>query len=136
MARHGNIPVLHPASFMNTDRDLQREWLRRSLREQLQLLARPGDEALSGLPDGCVKADELAIDFDNSYRAYLANFGDELSKDARAALQEVEVLFDHMSRAVNADLWTDEAVAKSTEWSEVRRQALQALEYFDEAPAE
>jgi hypothetical protein len=41
-----------------------------------------------------------------------------------------------MSRAVNADLWTDEAVAKSTEWSEVRRQALQALEYFDEVPAE
>src|SRR5687767_185162 len=39
--------------------DVDRDWLRRSLREQLELLAAPGEHALARLPDGCVKADEL-----------------------------------------------------------------------------
>jgi hypothetical protein len=44
---------------------VDRDWLRRSLREELKLLAAPGDEALARLPKGCMKADELALDFDN-----------------------------------------------------------------------
>jgi hypothetical protein len=116
--------------------DVDREWLRRSLREQLELLAAPGDKALARLPDGCVKADELALDFDNFYQAYIGNFGSELSADARAALGAIDESFNRMSDPANAELWTDEAVATHPAWSEVRRQASRALEFFGETTAE
>lgn len=117
---------------MNVDRDL----LRRSLRGQLELLAAPGDHALARLADGCVKADELALDFDNFYQAYIGNFGSELSPDARKALRAIDESFNRMSGPENAKLWTDEAVATHPAWSEVRRQASRALELFGEAAAE
>lgn len=113
--------------------DIDREWLRRSLREQLELLAAPADHALARLPEGRVKADELALDFDNFYQAYVGNFGSELSPHARAALRAIDESFDRMSGPANAQLWTDEAVATHPAWSEVRRQASRALEVFGEA---
>ena len=115
--------------------NIARDWLRRSLREQLELLAAPGDQALARLPDGCVKADELALDFDNFYQAYLENFGDELSPDARAALDAIGKSFDRMSGLVNAELWSDQAVATHPAWLQVRGQAAQALELFAEETA-
>ena len=108
---------------MNDDR----EWLRRSLREQLERLAAPADQALACLPDGCATADELALDFNNFYRAYVDNFGDELSADARAALRAIDESLNRMSGPANAELWTDEAVATHPAWAEVRRRAARAL---------
>jgi hypothetical protein len=116
--------------------DVDRNWLRRSLREQLELLAAPADQALARLPDACVKADELALDVDNFYQAYIGNFGDELSPDARAALRAVDESLDCMSGPANAELWMDEAVATHPAWSEVRLQAARALELFGKAGAE
>lgn len=109
---------------MNVDRD----WLRRSLREQLELLAAPAEQSLTRLPDGCVKADELALDFENFYRAFVESFGDELSPEARAALRVIDESLDRMSGAENAELWTAEAVSAHPAWAEVRRQATRALE--------
>ncbi len=111
--------------------DVDRDWLRRSLREQLEVLASPADQALARLPDGCAKADELALDFDHYYHAYVGNFGDELAPDVRAALALIDRLFDRMSGAANAELWTDEAVAAHPAWLEVRGQAARALKLLD-----
>ena len=116
--------------------DVDRDWLRRSLREQLELLAAPGHQALARLPDGCVKADELALDFNNFYQAYVGNFGAELSPDARAALDAIEASFTRMSGPAHAELWTDEAVATHPAWSDVRRRAALALELIDETAAQ
>src|SRR4051794_33744316 len=116
--------------------DVDRDWLRRSLREQLELLAAPGDQALARRPDGCVKADELALDFENFYQAYVGNFGGELSPDARATLDAIDKLFDRMSGPVNAELWTDQAVATHPAWLQVRGQAARALMLFVQETAE
>jgi hypothetical protein len=110
--------------------DADRDWLRRSLREQLELLAAPGDQALASVPEGCVKADELALDFDNFYQAYMSNFASELSPDAREALRAIDESLDRMSGPENAELWTDEAVVTHPAWSDLRRQAARALELF------
>ena len=115
---------------------VDRDWLRRSLREQLELLGAPAIQALARLSDGCVKADELALDFDNFYRAYIENFGDELSPDARMALDAIDKSFDRMSGPANADLWTDAAVGAHAAWSEVRRQAGLALRLFNKDTAQ
>lgn len=117
---------------MNVDR----EALRRMLREQLELLAAPADQALAGVPDGCVKADELALDFDNDYRAYVSNCGEELSPEALAALRSIDELFDRMSRARNPELWTEDAVKAHPAWSDVRRKAAVALKLLDARTAE
>jgi hypothetical protein len=117
---------------MNVDLD----WLRRSLREQLELLAAPGEQALARLPDGCVKPDELSLDFDNFCQAYIVNCGSELSADVQRAIRAVEDSFKRMSGPANAELWTAEAVATHPAWAEVRHQASRALELFGEVTAE
>ena len=104
---------------------------RRRLREQLELLAAPADQSLAGVPDGCVKADELALDFDNDYDAYVSNWGEKLSPEALAALRSIDELFDRMSDTRNPELWTEEAVKAHPAWSDVRRQAALALRLFN-----
>ena|SRR5687767_10551833 len=116
--------------------DVDRDWLRRSLREQLELLAASADQTLARLANGCVKADELALDFDNFHHAYVGNFGGALSPDARAALHAIQQSFDCMSGQSNGELWTEEAVAAHPAWLEVRHQAARALKLFDEETAE
>ena len=86
------------------------KWIRESLRAQLELLALPGDAALARLPDGCVKADELALDFDNFYSAYIANCRDEITPRLTDVLQAIDGDFSAMSRSGSRDLWTEEAV--------------------------
>jgi hypothetical protein len=51
-------------------------------------------------------------------------------------LHIIDDLFNRMSGSANAELWTDEAVATHPAWSEVRRQASRALEFFGETAAE
>jgi hypothetical protein len=51
-----------------------------SLREALQALAAPGNDALALVPDGTVKADELALEFDNFSRPALESHESELTQ--------------------------------------------------------
>ena len=106
---------------------VDREWQRRALRDQLQRLAAPGDQALADYPDGCAKADELALDFHHSYTAYTSNFANEISPAALEALRTLDACLDRMSGHDNAHLWTDDAVRQHPAWSEVRRLAKRAL---------
>ncbi len=108
---------------MNVDR----EWITQELRNSLRAMAGPGSEALASLPDWTVKADELALDFDNFVHAYLGNFGDEVSPYQRDALLAVDALLDGMSGEEHAELWTEHAVVNHPKWEAVRALAQDAL---------
>ncbi|MCB9892123.1 MAG: hypothetical protein H6833_10785 [Planctomycetes bacterium] len=103
------------------------EWITRELQSSLRLLAADGPEALACLPDGCLKADELALDYDNFLHAYLGNVGDVVSSAQRAALLRVDELLTAMSGSHRAHLWTDDAVRRDARWAAVRAAAREAL---------
>jgi hypothetical protein len=107
--------------------DVNREWLFRSLRDSLRLLAADGETALDGVPDGCCKPDELALDFDNFRAAVVGNFAAELPPELMAALAEVDAAFGPIAE----DGWSEEAVRSAPEWAAVRERAGVALRLLD-----
>ena len=70
---------------------IKRTFILDGLRDALQTLAAPGDVALALVPDGTVKADELALDFDNVGRAALESLESELTQAQRENLVAVTV---------------------------------------------
>jgi hypothetical protein len=106
---------------------LDRDWLFRELRRSLALLAADGDTALAGLPYGCCKPDELALDFDNFRAAVVGNFASELPPDLLATLAEVD---DAFVRAPG-DAWSEEAVLSHPAWAVIRERAGAALALLD-----
>src|SRR5262245_47075534 len=66
--------------------EFNRKWLFRKLRHSLSLLAADGQTALAGVPDGCCKPEELALDFDNFRSAVLDSFAAELPPELVVAL--------------------------------------------------
>ena len=115
---------------------IKRTFILDGLRDALQALAAPGDVALALVADGAVKADELALDFDNFWRAALESLESELTQAQRESLVAVDRLLDAMSGARHRDLWTEEAVRTHPKWQEVREAAKRALADFgwDEGP--
>lgn len=119
---------------VNTD---DTAWTIVELRHSLQALAMPADVQLALYPDFVCKGDELAIDFDNFYRAVRGNYPDEFSADQWATLEAIDRVLEEMSGAENAERWTDNAVRTSSDWSTVRelaRIALDALGWEVTAP--
>lgn len=110
--------------------EVNREWLLRGLCQSLVLLAADGETALAGVPDGCCKPDELALDFDDYRQAVVGNFRGELPPELVAALAAVDAAFD----AVHGDGWSDEAVRSSPEWATIRERAGLALAVFGQLP--
>lgn len=100
----------------------------KELRSSLCLLAGDGRDALNALPDGCVKADELALDYNNWLEIAVANCGTALRSGQREALAQVDQLLDQMSGASNARLWTEEAVISDDRWEQVRAAAKHAVD--------
>jgi hypothetical protein len=100
-----------------------REWLFRQLRDALRLLAADGDTALAGVPDGCCKPDELALDFHYAREAVVGNFAAELPPGALGALAEVDAAFGPIA----GDGWSEAAVRAAPEWAAVRERAGAAL---------
>ena len=98
-----------------------------SLRQSLEGLALPGEVALRRLPPNVVRADELALDFDNYFTAYRGNFGTELTAQQLAALEQVHQLLAQMSGPGNSSLWSDGAVITHHRWTEVRDAAQRAI---------
>jgi hypothetical protein len=90
------------------------------LKRCLSLLASPGREALAAIPDGCVKSDELALEFDDALRVARGAMWPRLTPEARAALEAVDQLLTRMSGEQNQELWTDGAVIAHPRWMEVR----------------
>lgn len=104
-----------------------REFLESETRRTLISLASPRPEALSRVPAGTCRPDELALEFDDVVHAFVGNSGEEVSDLARVALARVDSLLDAMSREPSADLWTNQAVCDHPRWSEVRQPARDAL---------
>ena len=108
---------------MNVDH----KWIARELRNALKALASPGSQALASVSDGTVKADELALDYDNFMHAYLGNFRDEISQSQRDALLAIDAMLQGISGRENAELWTEEAVVNHPKSESVRGLARNAL---------
>lgn len=106
---------------------VNREWLFRELRQSLGLLAADGDIALTGLPDGCCKADELALDFGNFRSAIVGTFAAELPPDVVAALAGVDAALG----GIGSKDWSEEAVRSSPAWAAVRERAGVALQLLE-----
>jgi hypothetical protein len=102
---------------------VDRQWRFRNLRRSLALLAADGAAALAGVPEGCCKPDELALDFDNFQAAVVGNFADELPSDLIAALDGVGTALS----GIRGDGWSGDAFRSSPEWAIVRERAGTAL---------
>jgi hypothetical protein len=113
-----------------TTEGINREFILDGLRQIVRMLAAPGDEALALVPGGTVKADELALDFDNFGRAALESLGPELTDAQRESLINIDLLLDAMSGSQQADLWTEDAVRTHPKWQAVREAARRALAEF------
>jgi hypothetical protein len=107
---------------MSTDR----VWIRAELERALLALSLPGADVLATLPEGCAKADELALTYNHFLDAALQNFGSEFTSAQQAALRGLEELLGEMSGTHQAALWTDEAVQTHPKWLEVRSRAREA----------
>jgi hypothetical protein len=114
-----------------TDIRVDHEWTVRRLRSALRALAAPGSEALASLPEGTVKADELALEYDDCLRVYSDNFPDEISQARREALLVVADAMESMSGPDRPELWTEDAVVHHEDWNAVRVAARNALAVLD-----
>ena len=123
-------------SVQVAEAEINRIFILDGLREAVQALAAPGHVAQALVPDGTVKADELALDFDNFGGAALTSLESELTQAQRESLVAVDRLLDGMSGERHAELWTEEAVGTHPKWQEVREAAKRALAAFgwDEGP--
>ncbi len=115
-------------SFMTFADDGGRWWLA-ELRHSVELLASPAHVQITHLRRNGVHLDELALAFDAAFRPVTSP--DERIVMSPAALTALSALDDLLS-ALDPDpaLWTDEALATTPEWAEVRaaaRRAGQAL---------
>lgn len=107
---------------------VDREWVLFELRQSLRALAAPREVALAAEPAGTVKADELALDYDNFALGALSNFGHEFTPEQSAVIRSVNAALGAMSGESNSGLWTEDAVLRHPAWEKVRALAQKALE--------
>src|SRR5262245_23627157 len=96
------------------------------LKWALQALAQPPDVQPTLFPDFVVVADELALEFDNWYRATI--WRDGFTTAQKSALAAVDQFLAQMSDAKNSELWQIEALINRPEWQQVRQLAVEALQ--------
>ena len=93
----------------------------------LQTLAAPADLQRHRLPPHVPHADELARDFEDSYRLVCDCPQIRLTPGQRAALGRVESQLDAMREPVGTELWTEDALRHAPAWAATRRAARDAL---------
>jgi hypothetical protein len=93
-------------------------------------LALPGDEALAHKPLGDDPPDELALEFDDLYTAYVDRLDALPTPEQLGALQALDSALTAMSGGANAELWTEAAVKHHPRWDEIRTLATAVLEQF------
>jgi len=111
-------------------REVNRDFIFAGIRKSIEALAADGETALALMPKGSVRADELALDFDNFGRAALETLGYELTDVQRESLLHIDRLLSAMSGEQQSHLWTEEAVRTHRKWQEVRDAARRALVDF------
>lgn len=100
------------------------------LKYALQALAMPAEIQLGLYPPIVCKADELALDFDNWYRATRFSSLVELTRSQIEALDAINEKLNLMSDSEKA-LWTDDGLRSEASWSEVRLLSQSALSSFN-----
>ncbi|HNW92436.1 MAG TPA: hypothetical protein PKM88_05945 [bacterium] len=85
---------------------------------------------LASLPDGCCKADELALDFNDAWRVVVA----DVPPEAEPMITELDQLLESMSGQDKNELWTDTALKTKPEWALIREKAKRILEIIQTAP--
>ena len=92
------------------------------------VLALEADAQIAWLGAKGFPLDELALEFDDGFRM-MPTFieRDWLNETALRVLAEIDEHLGSMSGEHNADLWQVEALARRTEWDEVRTLARTAL---------
>ena len=108
---------------------------RRRLVESVVLLASGAAEQQQVLPEWVVRADEIALIFDECYQ-----YVGELAQQDRLNDRQIEVLrsigqrLEAMSGQSQAALWTDQALAADSNWQWIRQRARDALELLGTKP--
>ena len=97
----------------------------------LQALAAPAEIQLARFPDFVVKADELALDFDDAIILVRDCPQLDLTPAQVAALEAVDQALSAMSGPERGRFWTDSALRESAEWGRVRGLAARALRTLD-----
>lgn len=103
----------------------------------VRALAQPAGIQRALFPEFVCHADELALEFDETRKLVVDE--DELDAlvPAAHAIERLDALLESMSGSERAELWTEEALSSSSEWSSVRRAArevLQAMSWPDTPP--
>jgi hypothetical protein len=122
--------------------------LRAELVDALRLMALPADDQIAALPAFVVTADEIALTFDDVYRAIgTPQSGGPFTDSQLAALREIDQTFDVMSQrpsdtaasvqeAWTQSTWSHEALRTDPRWSGLRDRALSLLTMLDAAPGQ
>ena len=93
----------------------------------LQEMALPANEQMTLYPDFVDVIYELADNYGNWSNWALHNDQLLLTEEQRSQLQALDQLLSSWSNEENEALWTDQALATSAEWQDVRRRARELL---------
>lgn len=98
------------------------------VRTALAHLSLPADEQIRYLVDQRVGADELALELNDvvDLLSELVQRG-YVSRAAADLITAIDARFDAMSGSEHAHRWTDQALAQSAEWEEIRSLARAAV---------
>lgn len=102
-----------------------------TLRRAVEYLALPGSEGLTRR--GCSLPDQLALDFDEAYTAFMSGLADLPALRLLEALQELDRQLESMSDPSMRSKWTREGMSREPDWEVVRALAREVLAAFDAA---
>jgi hypothetical protein len=103
----------------------------------LNILASPQDKQINYLTElGTLPStDELAIQFDDSYKVFLGTVNENkecpYDKKTFEILNTISSIFDEMSNKSNNDFWKISSLGQN-EWNKVRKLAKEALKLMGE----
>ncbi len=98
-----------------------------ALADAVRALAADARVQIAYFPHFVVKADELALCFEEHFTSRRSELAGRLSSPAVAALDQLDAQLAAMSGPANAELWTDDALRISPQWAVVRERARTAL---------
>ena len=96
------------------------------LKHALQALALSSEEQVALFPAFAITADELALDFDNWFKASKRDLNDQQI----AILNTINSILENKSQEVEKSFWTDAALKNDDGWEKIRSLSKEALEIF------